>query len=125
MTLTVGSVVFRVKNVARMQEFWTSAVDYVPRDDADESFALLKPRNGVGPNISLDRWHASLQIPPRIHLDLYATDQSAEVERLNALGATVIEWDAPADADFVVMADPEGNRFCVIDSSEDREKDPD
>jgi predicted enzyme related to lactoylglutathione lyase len=124
MTLTVGSVVFRVKNVARMQEFWTSAVDYVLRDDADDSFALLKPRNGVGPNISLDRWHASLQVPPRIHLDLYAKDQSAEVERLKALGATVVEWDAPADADFVVMADPEGNRFCVIDSSDDREKTP-
>ena len=57
-------------------------------------------------------------IPPRIHLDLYADDQAAEVERLTGLGATEVQWDKrPADADYVIMADPEGNRFCVIDTT--------
>lgn len=115
--IRVGSIVIRVKNVARQQAFWTAALDYVPREDADETWALLRPRNGKGPNVTLDRWHASLQIPPRIHLDLYARDQAAEVERLKSLGATEIEWAGmPADADYVIMADPEGNRFCVIDA---------
>ena len=59
-----------------------------------------------------------LQIPPRLHLDLYTEDQAAEVERLIALGATEIHWDKrPADADFVILADPEGNRFCVVDTA--------
>ena len=50
------------------------------------------------------------------HLNLYAEDQAAEVKRLIALGATEVHWDRqPPDADFVILADPEGNRFCVID----------
>ena len=71
-----------------------------------------------GENVSLDTMRSSVQVPPRIHLDLYADDQTAEVERLKTLGATEIDWPKkPADADFVIMADPEGNRFCVIDSA--------
>ncbi len=120
--IKVGSIVIRVKDIERQSQFWAAALDYVPRDGDDDSFALLRPRNGTGPNLSLDRWHASLQIPPRIHLDLYATDRAAEVERLKSLGATEIEWAGrPADADYVIMADPEGNRFCVIDAAEEAE----
>lgn len=40
------------------------------------------------------------------------------MERLKRLGATEVHWDKkPADADYVIMADPEGNRFCVIDTT--------
>jgi predicted enzyme related to lactoylglutathione lyase len=57
-------------------------------------------------------------VPPRIHLDLYAEDQTAEVRRLEGLGASQVHWDKrPPDADYVIMEDPEGNRFCVIDAS--------
>jgi hypothetical protein len=56
-------------------------------------------------------------LPPRIHLDLYAEDQAAEVERLIGLGASRVEWTGrPAAADYVILEDPEGNRFCVIDA---------
>jgi hypothetical protein len=86
------------------------------RDDpAADDFVLLRPRAGDGPNVSLDRVRSNLQIPPRIHLDLYADDQAAEVARLLALGATEVHWDKrPPDADYVILADPEGNRFCVV-----------
>jgi len=78
----------------------------------------MRPRSGSGPNVSLDRVRSALQIPPRIHLDLYTDDQAGEVKRLTALGATEVEWDRkPPDADFVILADPEGNRFCVIDTA--------
>ena len=67
--------------------------------------------------MSLDKWPARVQVPPKIHLDLYAEDQAAEVARLIALGATEVHWDKrPPDADYVILADPEGNRFCVIDA---------
>lgn len=60
---------------------------------------------------------SSTYIEPRIHVDLYSDDREAEVQRLTGLGATEIPWDnRPPDADYVVMADPEGNRFCVIDA---------
>jgi predicted enzyme related to lactoylglutathione lyase len=115
--IRVGSIVIRVDDLQRQTEFWTAALDYVPRDDDSDDFRLLRPRDGAGPNVSLDRVRSSLQIPPRIHLDLYADDQTAEVERLKALGATEVHWDKrPPDADYIILADPEGNRFCVIDT---------
>lgn len=115
--ISIGSVVIRVEDLERQKAFWTAALDYVAREGDDDTFALLRPRDGSGPNVSLDHWHAPVQVPPKIHLDLYADDQAAEVARLIGLGATEIDWSRrPDDADFVILADPEGNRFCVIDA---------
>ena len=116
--IRVGSIVLRVDDLQRQVAFWTAALDYVPREEASDDWALLRPRNGIGPNMGLDRVRSTLQIPPRIHLDLYAEDQPAEVRRLIGLGATEVHWDKrPPDADYVILADPEGNRFCVVDTS--------
>jgi hypothetical protein len=115
--IRIGSIVFRVDDLQRQRAFWMAALDYVPREGDGDDFALLRPRDGAGPNLSLDRVHSTLQIPPRIHLDLYAKDQLGEVERLKALGASEVQWSKkPPDADYVILADPEGNRFCVIDA---------
>ena len=116
--LRIGSIVLRVDDLQRQTAFWTAALDYLPRAENSDDFSLLRPRDGIGPNISLDRVRSALQVPPRIHLDLYADDQAAEVARLIALGATEVHWDKrPPDADYVILADPEGNRFCVVDAS--------
>jgi Glyoxalase-like domain len=57
--------------------------------------------------------------PVRVHLDLYTRDQARHVDRLVELGAVrVTEWPYPADADFIVLRDPDGNEFCVIDHDE-------
>ena len=115
--IKVGSIVLRVDDLARQTAFWAAALDYMPREETSDDFVLLRPTNGSGPNVSLDRHHSTLQVPPRIHLDLYADDQAAEVKRLIALGATEVHWGKrPPDADYVILADPEGNRFCVIDA---------
>lgn len=116
--LRVGSIVIRVDDLERQAAFWEAALEYVRRSSDADDFILLRPRDGVGPNVSLDRVRSTVQVPPRIHLDLYAEDQAAEVARLVALGATEVHWDKrPADADYVILADPEGNRFCVVDNS--------
>jgi predicted enzyme related to lactoylglutathione lyase len=116
--IRVGSIVLRVDDLQRQAEFWAAALDYVPRRGDSEDFVLLRPRDGSGPNLSLDRVRSTVQVPPRIHLDLYTEDQAGEVERLLALGATEVHWDKrPPDADYVILADPEGNRFCVVDVS--------
>jgi predicted enzyme related to lactoylglutathione lyase len=115
--IRVGSIVLRVDDLSRQTQFWAAALDYVPREETSDDFALLRPRDGVGPNLSLDRVRSTLQVPPRIHLDLYAEDQAGEVSRLIALGATEVHWDKrPSDADYAILADPEGNRFCVVDA---------
>jgi predicted enzyme related to lactoylglutathione lyase len=116
--IRVGSIVLRVDDLQRQTEFWSGALHYVRRQDDSQDFVLLRPKDGVGPNLSLDRARSTVQIPPRIHLDLYTEDQAGEVKRLIALGATEVHWDKkPPDADYVILADPEGNRFCVIDIS--------
>jgi len=116
--IRVGSIVLRVDDLPRQTQFWAAALDYVPREETSDDFVLLRPRGGVGPNLSLDRVRSTVQVPPRIHLDLYAEDQAGEVSRLIALGATEVHWDKrPSDADYVILADPEGNRFCVVDVS--------
>ena len=117
--VTVGSIVIRVDDIAVQAEFWAAALDYVHRALADDDdFVILRPRDGVGPNISLDRVASTRTLPPRIHLDLYSDDQASEVERLLRLGARRVHWDKrPADADYVILDDPEGNRFCVVDTT--------
>jgi predicted enzyme related to lactoylglutathione lyase len=116
--LRIGAVVLRVDDLERQATFWAAALGYVRRQDASDDFVLLHPPDRVGPNLSLDQHRSTLQIPPRFHLDLYADDQTAEVQRLLDLGATEVHWDRrPVDADYVILADPEGNRFCVVDAS--------
>ena len=116
--LRVGSIVIRCEDLAAQEAFWSAALDYLPYEASrDTDFIILRPRDGAGPNVSLDEHHSEAPIPPRIHLDLYATDRDAEVDRLKDLGATEIHWSKrPADADYVILADPEGNRFCVVDA---------
>jgi catechol 2,3-dioxygenase-like lactoylglutathione lyase family enzyme len=117
--LRIGSIVLRVDDLQRQTEFWEAALGYVRRDNGEsDDFVLLGPPDGAEPHLSLDRVRSSLQIPPRLHLDLYTEDQAGEVQRLLELGATEVHWDKrPPDADYVILADPEGNRFCVVDIS--------
>lgn len=119
--LAIGSIVIRVTDLSAQIAFWTAALDYEVRQPTDHDFALLHPRagEGHGPSVSLDAVPSPRVLPPRIHLDLYAEDQAVEVDRLTALGAREVVWDKrPADADYVIMEDPEGNRFCVIDAAD-------
>jgi catechol 2,3-dioxygenase-like lactoylglutathione lyase family enzyme len=101
--IRIGSIVLRVDDLQRQTEFWQAALDY-ERHDMDHDFIQLRPRDGVGPSLSLDQVPSTVQVPPRLHLDLFTEDQTGEVERL-------------PDADYVILADPEGNRFCVVDIS--------
>ena len=116
--LVVGSIVIRVQDLPSQLAFWTRALGYTAREPIDDDFALLYDPEHRGPNVSLDAVPSERVLPPRIHLDLYAEDQAAEVARLTALGAREVHWDRrPADADYIIMEDPEGNRFCVIDAT--------
>jgi predicted enzyme related to lactoylglutathione lyase len=115
MVVRVGSIVVGASDVRRAMEFWGRALGYVPREEPEDTWVVLSPASGNGPNISLGLSETPVQDRPRVHLDLYTSDQAAEVDRLLGLGASRVDWqDYPEDADFVVLADTEGNRFCVI-----------
>ena len=107
-TLSIKSVVWNVSDISRAAEFWSAALGYVP-DPHNPAF--LGPENGEGVRLHLDE-------DDRTHLDLRVggegSDGEAEVERLIALGARQVDWEYPEGADFVVLADTEGNLFCVL-----------
>ncbi len=119
--LGIGSVVINVVDVRRGVAFWCAALGYRPLRDVADDFAILVPVDGDGQRISINLSDQAPPDVPHVHLDLYAgdaADQAREVERLVALGATEVDWPHYPDEehDFVVLADPDGNRFCVIDT---------
>jgi len=118
----LGVVALGVDDVERAAAFWGRALGYVRREDGWGGWPLsLVPPDGEGTAIALQRSATPVREHPRTHLDLHvasAAEQEAEVERLVGLGATRVDWDGyDEDSDFVVLADTEGNRFCVVDLS--------
>ena len=110
---SIRSIVWGVRDIRRGVEFWTAALDYVPKDEPGDDWASLVPREGDGVQLSL--MLVGSDKPHRHHLDLDADDRDAEVERLVALGAgRVDDWEYEDGADYVVLTDPDGNPFCVV-----------
>lgn len=111
---TIGSVVWGVRDMPRAIEFWAAALDYELRDPPDDDWAVLIPHDGQqGLQLSLQR--VSSPAPHRHHLDLFSDDQAADVERFIELGADPVEnWEYEDDADYVVLTDPDGNPFCIV-----------
>lgn len=110
--LEIGSIVWGVQDIPRAVRFWSEALHYKLKYPASEDWAVLIPEDGDGIQLSL-----SLVSSPkarRHHIDLFTDDQEAEVNRLLALGAVRKEWRYPPDADYVVLQDPDGNPFCVV-----------
>ncbi len=112
--LTIGSIVWGVRDVPRAIRFWTEALNYKPREEPSGDWAVLVPAEGPGPQLAVKLVTSEAGNHRRHHLDLYAGDQGAEVERLLRLGAERVEWRYGPGADYVVLADPDGNRFCVV-----------
>lgn len=116
MGLYVGSTVINTTDMEKGIDFWTNALGYVVRH-SDPTFAVLTNPDRRWSNVSLQLTEEPKQGRNRLHLDLYAADQQGEVARLEGLGANRIPWQYPPHADFVVMTDPDGNEFCVIQTS--------
>jgi catechol 2,3-dioxygenase-like lactoylglutathione lyase family enzyme len=115
--LYLATVVLNVQDMKRAIRFWTAALGYVQREQEwDPSFMMLVDPKSQRPSVSFQLTDAPPREPVRVHLDLYTSEQQRQVERLVALGATQVnDWPYPEDADFVVLRDPDGNEFCVID----------
>ncbi|MCG8352647.1 MAG: hypothetical protein MI924_33185 [Chloroflexales bacterium] len=110
----IGSIVIRCYEFERMVQFWQAALQYIV-GHTDEGFVILKDPSGKGPNVSLDQAFVKRTGQRSwLHLDLYTPDQSGEVERLVSLGAAHYPWRYEPHADYVVLEDPDGNLFCVV-----------
>lgn len=113
--LSIGSIVWGVKDVPRAIAFWCAALDYKPLREPSADWAILVPAVGEGQQMAITVVSSDADSQQRHHLDLYASDRDAEVERLFSIGARRVNWTYPAGADYVVLADPDDNTFCVIE----------
>jgi catechol 2,3-dioxygenase-like lactoylglutathione lyase family enzyme len=120
--LNVGVLALGVGDIERATTFWGEALGYEVRRDSFGGWAtVLIPPSDSGLKIALQLSQTTPDDHPRLHLDLHVADkheQTSEVERLVSIGAERVNWDSyPDDPDFVVLSDPDGNRFCIVDLS--------
>jgi catechol 2,3-dioxygenase-like lactoylglutathione lyase family enzyme len=117
--LKIGSVVIDCINFDKMLTFWQEALHYIPRTPAKGGWVVLRDPAGRNTNVSLNQVQPSEKLTGRnwLHFDLYTNDQKREVERLLKLGATRHPQEYEPDDDFIVLEDPDGNLFCVIDTT--------
>jgi catechol 2,3-dioxygenase-like lactoylglutathione lyase family enzyme len=118
--LTFGVAVLGVTDVQRAAAFWSAALGYELRTDGWGGWAnALVPPGGTGTAIALQLSRTPPHDHPRLHFDLHVAniaEQEAEAARLISLGARRADWDSyPEDPDFIVLEDPDGNLFCIVD----------
>lgn len=110
MTAFVKSVTFDCHEPLIVAAFWAAALGSNVDEDSTADRAWVEPAGWGGPNLWFQRVPEPKTAKNRQHFDLRVMgDLTREVERLRSLGATVVT----GGSDLVVMADPEGNEFCV------------
>jgi len=110
-SIQVGSAVINCGDMEVMTQFWTAALDLVPSStEPNDEFRRLE---GSPINISLQRARTLVTARDQMHLDLYSDELDAQVARLIELGAVYVRRSRDEGGDFVVLADPEGNEFCI------------
>jgi hypothetical protein len=116
--IKIGSIVICCYEFDKMSAFWQQALHYVPREPAKSGWVVLRDPAGKGPNISLNQVAERRSGKrSRLHLDLYTNNREQEVERLVGIGATRYPWRYRPGSDFVVLEDPDGNLFCVVQTA--------
>ena len=111
----IAAVVVDCEDPRAMARFWDAALDWTLHELTDDR-ARFRSASGVGPYLEFVRTPDVASVRTRVHLDVMPSagdDQSAEVARLRALGATDADI-GQGDVPWVVLADIEGNEFCVL-----------
>jgi predicted enzyme related to lactoylglutathione lyase len=112
-------------DVEPVAEFWAAALHYEIAERGEDSegrpWVFVKDPAGGGPGLTFATVPETKTVKNRIHIDVNPSgaDQAAEVERLLGLGARRADVGQGPDVRWVVLADPEGNEFCVLASQVD------
>jgi len=113
--LVVENILIDCVDLDRMSAFWCDALDLEHVWTGPSGGYLLVAKDGSGFRLALMPCEELKTTKNRVHLDVRPDDQLAEIERLESLGAKRIDI-GQVGARWVVMADPEGNEFCVLRS---------
>ena len=109
-------VCFDCSDPHRLAEFWAGVLDYKITSAEDDEVAIEGPE-GSGPSILFVKVPEGKTVKNRLHIDVNPVDreQAEEVQRVLDLGARKIDI-GQGDVTWVVLADPEGNEFCILSS---------
>jgi len=117
MTLRIQCLCIGSRDPARLARFWQAALGWRRTYEGNGEVILEppagSPEDGVVPDL-LFQPAEEKTTKNRLHLDLRPQDQTAEVSRLEGLGARRIDIGQGADVSWVVMSDPDGNEFDVL-----------
>lgn len=112
MPLAIDNITFDCSDAGHLCAFWAKALGCPVDAEATAFFALLTPDDGL--RLLFLQVPEPKAIKNRLHFDLAADDRPAEVERLLHLGAMRISDHDEFGHSWTVLADPEGNEFCVV-----------
>ena len=115
MAAKLTEIVIDCAEPRRVAEFWMATLDYQVLDTGADGEVEIGPRGGRGPTLVFVPVPERKSLKNRIHLDVNPSgqDQAAELERLLSLGARQVDV-GQGDVTWVVLADPEGNEFCLL-----------
>jgi predicted enzyme related to lactoylglutathione lyase len=100
-------------NPGKLAEFWTAAMDTTVANDMGGEFVILAPTRTGGVSLALQKVPEPRSGKNRVHIDFGTQDRAADVAKLVELGATVVDEHTMPGFAWTVLADPEGNEFCV------------
>jgi predicted enzyme related to lactoylglutathione lyase len=112
MTLKFDEICIDAHDVTSLASWWSQVLGWPNELDSDGDVVLIAPP-GAGPNWLFIGVPEDKVVKNRIHFDFRPDDQQAEVDRVVALGARHVDV-GQGDESWVVLADPEGNEFCIL-----------
>ncbi|GAA1531379.1 VOC family protein [Kribbella lupini] len=115
--LRLATIVVNALDMERAATFWAETLGYDAEREVgpQHQYTKLEDPAGRGPDVLIQQTEKIPQDAAPVHIDLYTSDRDQHVERLLKLGATrADDWDYPERHEFIVLRDPEGNEFCVI-----------
>ena len=113
MTLVFDEICVDAHDIHALASWWSRVTGW-PAEDTDDGDVVLRAPAGQGPNWLFVRVPEGKTVKNRIHFDFRPDDQAAEVQRVVALGARHVDVGQTGDESWVVLADPEGNEFCIL-----------
>ncbi|MGY1812097.1 VOC family protein [Blastococcus sp. SYSU D00820] len=118
MACRLSEIVIDCRDPEALADWWAQVLDYVvlSREDGEVEIGPPSGFGGAVPTLVFSRSDDPVRGKPRLHVDVNATDrdQDAELERLLALGATPADVGQTGEESWHVLADPEGNPFCLL-----------
>jgi len=119
MTSRIATIAIDAADPRPVAEFWAAVLGWRIVEEEPDGVVSIAPADAAWPSIDVVPVPEPKAVKNRLHLDLRAdgSTMADEVERVLALGARRADVGQPADCTWTVLADPEGNEFCILSRS--------